>query len=110
MFYALPYTSLKSLKVCAAPRLCATGGQCGRNDRDFWAVKQTSTWKDLRRPPGLLTQERHNLTAHLPAAGRQFGEIDSKFSLGEEDVESPAAARSTGVNQPQQPRSRNSTA
>lgn len=41
--------------------------------------------------------------------GRPGNEIDRKFSLGEEDVESTPPARATGVSQPQ-PRSRTSTA
>ena len=34
-----------------------------------------------------------------PHFGRQGGEIDRKFSLGEEDVESAPPARATGVSQ-----------
>lgn len=44
-----------------------------------------------------------------PHFGRQGGEIDRKFSLGEEDVDSAPPARTTGVSQPQS-RSRNNTA
>ena len=44
----------------------------------------------------------------VPHFGRQGGEIDRKFSLGEEDVESAPPARATGVSQAQ-PRSRNNT-
>ncbi len=37
-------------------------------------------------------------TSHF---GKQGNEIDSKFSLGEEDIESTPPARATGVSQPQ---------